>query len=207
MCLTTRETHRQIEAWRNSSRACQEINFPLLLWGVVVPENAITLQFMRNQFVEEYDPTIEDSYIKSWVVDRKDCTLEITDTAGQEEYRIISRDSFLELRSFKEQIFNAKEENKIPIIVIGNKCDLKDLREVSDFEGRQFASSFGAEFLETSAKLGVNIERAFATLVRLMRKLAEPEEPEFPISPNVPAKDNRYSYIDADERRCKCVVM
>jgi len=34
-----------------------------------------------------YDPTIEDSYQKQCVVDGVDCMLDITDTAGQEEYR------------------------------------------------------------------------------------------------------------------------
>ena len=52
-----------------------------------VGKSAITLSFMRNQFVEEYDPTIEDSYCKECLVDGVETTLDITDTAGQEEYR------------------------------------------------------------------------------------------------------------------------
>jgi small GTP-binding protein len=41
-------------------------------------------------FVEEYDPTIEDSYRKQVVIDGETCLLDILDTAGQEEYRYVS---------------------------------------------------------------------------------------------------------------------
>jgi GTPase KRas len=41
---------------------------------------------VTDNFLEEYDPTIEDSYKKNIVVDEQPATLEIVDTAGQEEY-------------------------------------------------------------------------------------------------------------------------
>ena len=42
-------------------------------------------------FVDEYDPTIEDSYRKQVVIDAETCLLDILDTAGQEEYRSVRR--------------------------------------------------------------------------------------------------------------------
>lgn len=46
--------------------------------------------FFVFSFVDEYDPTIEDSYRKQVVIDGETCLLDILDTAGQEEYRYLS---------------------------------------------------------------------------------------------------------------------
>ena len=51
-------------------------------------------------------------------------------------------------------------------ILVGNKCDLKDQRQVSYEEGKQFAESLGMQFLETSAKDKINIDEAFMTLTK-----------------------------------------
>ena len=51
-----------------------------------VGKSALTIQLIQNQFMEEYDPTIEDSYRKQVVIDDEVCHLDILDTAGQEEY-------------------------------------------------------------------------------------------------------------------------
>ena len=52
-----------------------------------VGKSALTIQLIQNHFVDEYDPTIEDSYRKQVVIDGETCLLDILDTAGQEEYR------------------------------------------------------------------------------------------------------------------------
>ena len=49
-----------------------------------VGKSALTIQFIQGNFVEKYDPTIEDSYRKQIEVDGKACMLDILDTAGQE---------------------------------------------------------------------------------------------------------------------------
>lgn len=53
---------------------------------------------------------------------------------------------------------------------VGNKCDLNNLREVTTEEGKELARSFGAEFIEASAKTRTNIEQIFITLVRKVRE-------------------------------------
>ena len=50
-----------------------------------VGKSALTIQLIQNHFVDEYDPTIEDSYRKQVVIDGETCLLDILDTAGQEE--------------------------------------------------------------------------------------------------------------------------
>lgn len=51
-----------------------------------VGKSSITHQFVKHRFVDNYDPTIEDSYARQFAVDDEVCHLEICDTAGQEEY-------------------------------------------------------------------------------------------------------------------------
>ena len=111
---------------------------------------------------------VEDCYVKVTTIDGIETTLDITDTAGQEEYRglfgdkfirqgdgflcvysITSRASLEELNPVREQIHRSKESKRVPIVILGNKCDLKDQREVSEAEGREFARMTNALFMET----------------------------------------------------------
>ena len=55
------------------------------------------LSFLIRSFIDEYDPTIEDSYRKQVVVDGETCLLDILDTAGQEEYRQVQCHLLLKL--------------------------------------------------------------------------------------------------------------
>jgi len=153
-----------------------------------VGKTSITIQLCSNHFVEMYDPTIEDSYRKQMVIDDNACVLEILDTAGQEEltamrdqwirgaegyvlvYSVTSRTSLEQVNVFRQQIVRVQDSENVPIIVVGNKCDLTDLREVSTEEGKELARSMGADFLEASAKTRTNIEQIFVTLVRKVRE-------------------------------------
>lgn len=59
----------------------------VVVGGGGVGKSALTIQFVQSHFVDEYDPTIEDSYRKQFVVDEEVALLDVLDTAGQEEYR------------------------------------------------------------------------------------------------------------------------
>ena len=152
-----------------------------------VGKTALTIQLCSNHFVEEYDPTIEDSYRKQVVIDDESCLLEILDTAGQEEftalrdqwirdcegfviiYSITSRSSFEQVSTFKEQVMRVKDVDSLPMMLVGNKCDLENKREVSTTEGQDLARAFGAQFKEASAKTRINVEEVFYDLVRSIR--------------------------------------
>jgi len=138
--------------------------------------------------LDEYDPTIEDSYRKQVVIDDETCLLDILDTAGQEEYSamrdqymrtgqgflliyaITSKSSFDEINNFRDQILTVKDKDRVPMFLIGNKCDLDSERQVSTSEGHSLAGRFGCPFLESSAKSRVNVEESFFGLVREIRK-------------------------------------
>ncbi|KAK9762907.1 RAS2 protein [Basidiobolus ranarum] len=117
--------------------------------------------------------------------------LEVLDTAGQEEYTalrdqwirdgegflvvysISSRSTFERVERFRDQIIRVKDTDRVPIMLVGNKCDKINEREVSKEEGLGMARRLGCEFIETSAKTSVNVEKAFYTVVRTIRTVRE----------------------------------
>ena len=90
-----------------------------------------------------------DSYRKQCLIDDEVALLDVLDTAGQEEYSamreqymrsgegfllvysITSRQSFEEIQQFQSLILRVKDKDYFPMILVGNKCDLEDEREVS----------------------------------------------------------------------------
>lgn len=133
-----------------------------------------------------YDPTIEDSYSVTRTIDGTTYSLSITDTAGQEEYRgmwssanlhsdafllvydITSTESLAQLNAFMELI-EVERETRMErgrcwpaLMVVGNKCDLAGMRQVSAQRGLEWARAQGCGFMETSAREMVNIEETFA---------------------------------------------
>eukprot|EP01132_Coremiostelium_polycephalum_P002477 gene2477-3064_t len=153
-----------------------------------VGKTSLTIQLCSNHFVEYYDPTIEDSYRKQVVIDEQACILDILDTAGQEEltamrdqwirscegfiivYTITSRSSFDQVAIFKEQISRVLDKENVPIMLVGNKCDLEHLREVTPEEGKDLAKCLGMLHIEASARTRLNVEESFYELVREMRR-------------------------------------
>ena len=80
-------------------------------------------------------------------------------------YDITDRQSFQDIETWLGEVRQHASPNIVKILV-GNKCDLKDQRQVSYEEGKQFADSLGMQFLETSAKEKINIDEAFMTLTK-----------------------------------------
>merc|ERR1711991_400334 len=133
-----------------------------------VGKSAITVQFVQGVFVEKYDPTIEDSYRKNIEVDGMQCMLEILDTAGTEQftamrdlymkngqgfvlvYSIIAKSTFQDLSDLREQILRVKDSDDVPLVLVGNKCDLEDERVVGKDQGQNLARHWNCAFLETS---------------------------------------------------------
>jgi GTPase KRas protein len=168
----------------------------VLVGGGGVGKSALTLMYINSTFIDEYDPTIEDAYRKQVVIDGEAAMLDILDTAGQDEYSamrsqymrtggvfmlvyaITSRESFEEMRSFRDQILRVKEGDgitdarQVPMLLIGNKCDLESERQVSASEGKELAAEWGMPFFEASARDRINVENSFLEAVRLVRRQA-----------------------------------
>jgi small GTP-binding protein len=142
--------------------------------------------------VEEYDPTIEDSYRKQCVIDDEVAVLDILDTAGQEEfsamreqymhtgegfllvYSIIDRNSFEEIPKFYRQILRVKDRPEFPMVLVANKADLEGERVVSGPDGEGLAAELKIKYVETSAKHRIHVDKAFHDLVRVIRQAQKP---------------------------------
>ena len=72
----------------------------------------------------------------------------------------------------KEARVNQNSAKKLGIVIVGNKIDLTDKREVSTQEGQAYAENLGFTFLETSAKESVNVDDAFFTMTNEIRERA-----------------------------------
>lgn len=69
------------------------------------------------------------------------------------------------MNDFREQILRVKVDEQIPIILIGNKSDLEDQREVPKAEGETLSQSWGVSYVETSAKTKQNVDKVYYDLV------------------------------------------
>jgi len=179
-----------------------------------VGKSALTLQFMYDEFIEDYEPTKADSYRKKLMLDNDEVQIDILDTAGQEDYAAIrdnyfrsgegflcvfaitEHESFSAAHEFREQILRVKGDDNIPFILVGNKADLEDRRRVSHSEAQQLADAWKVPYVETSAKTRLNVDRVFYDLMRDIqkRKLTEAE------TSNGPKKAGR-------RKKRKCVIL
>ena len=161
----------------------------VMLGSGAVGKSAITVQMVSGHFLSSYDPTIEDSYRTTININNQDIILNILDTAGQEEFyalrdqymrsgdgyiivfSITSITSFLEVNAIKEQlnmILDVDNNTLIPIILVGNKCDLEEYRQVQSSDAERLADEWRVKYFETSAKNKTNINRIFEELVYLI---------------------------------------
>jgi GTPase KRas protein len=85
-------------------------------------------------------------------------------------YAMNSRSSYEEIHQFYKQILRVKDRDTFPIILVANKCDLEGERQVSAQEGKELAKTIGCKYIETSAKSKYNVEEAFHSLVREIKR-------------------------------------
>ncbi|KAG7223005.1 hypothetical protein INR49_029227 [Caranx melampygus] len=130
-----------------------------------VGKSSLTIQFVEGQFVDSYDPTIENTFTKTMTVNGQEYNLQLVDTAGQDEYSIFLRVTpstlmvtssstlshptkvgqcvvFMPLCSF--EVVRVIHEKLLDMV--GN------VQVISFEEGKALAESWNAAFLESSAK-------------------------------------------------------
>merc|ERR1712100_296179 len=147
-----------------------------------VGKSCLTIQFIADRFVEDYDPTLEDSYRKQLTVDNEDYLLDIFDTAGQEDfsavrdqymrtgdgflcvYSVTLRTSFEEVSNFHEHILQVKDLDYVPFIMVGNKCDLEADRRSHGRRAKTSQHSSSANFSRLRQKQNSTYTRASTSL-------------------------------------------
>ena len=120
---------------------------------------------------------------KTIQINGKTIKIQIWDTAGQEAFQAITRtyykgaigallvyditrrDTFTHVTKWLDDVRTNSSKN-VTVILIGNKKDLEDKRQVSYEEGEAFAKENGLMFLETSAKTAYNVVESFNLLAQ-----------------------------------------
>ena len=164
-------------------------NYNYLLKYIIVGDSSVgksnlLMKFAHNKFIEEYQATIGVEFAaKNVEVDKQVYRIQIWDTAGQENFRSITRayyknsvcamvvyditnfKSFQNVQNWIEDIHNQSPKTVL-IILVGNKIDLEDKRVVSYEQGNDFAMKNGIIFGETSAKTGDGINEIFSKSIK-----------------------------------------
>ena len=160
----------------------------LLIGDAGVGKSSILLRFTDDAFEEHLASTIGvDFKVKTVQLGGKTVKLTIWDTAGQERFRTITssyyrgahgiivvfdvtdQESFNNVKQWLHEIDRYACAN-VKKLLVGNKCDLASKRAVPTEQAAEFAESLGVEYLETSAKSALNVEKAFTTMASEIRK-------------------------------------
>ncbi|CAF3325392.1 unnamed protein product [Rotaria socialis] len=184
-----------------------------------VGKSALTLQYMYDEFVVDYEPTKADSYRKAVMLDGEEVQIDILDTAGQENYAAIrdtyirsgegfllvfdvtDAESFSDLTDLYEQILRVKNGGtNIPAILVGNKIDLAERRKVTLDEAEQKARTWSIRYIETSAKTKHNVDKVFCELMRIVRPFKNPVRDPGPAAPR-PTKSPK------TKKDRKCIIL
>ena len=161
-----------------------ELLYKIVIIGdTCVGKTNILTRYLTNEFSSNSKSTVGvELGIKFLKIKNTNTKIQIWDTAGQERYQAITSAYFrgsdgcfivydiTNERSFNniEKWYEKVHENNdkdIPIIIVGNKCDLEDERKVPTDKGREKAQNLDCAFYETSALKAINIEQIFEELV------------------------------------------
>ena len=175
--------------------ADQSLHCKLVLLGdTAVGKSCLVVRFVRDEFFPFQEPTIGAAFLTQTVnVDNVTIKFEIWDTAGQERYRslapmyyrgagaaivvydITNRDSFNGAKSWVKELQRRGDPNVV-IALAGNKCDLEDNRQISREEAEEYAVENNLLFMETSAKMALNVREIFESIGHKLPKGAPVEK-------------------------------
>ena len=171
-----------------------EVMFKVVLIGdMKVGKTNIVSRYIKNEFNKDSMSTIGVEFgSKELVIEGHNVKVQIWDTAGQEKYKsitnayykgakgafvvydITNKNSFDNADNWLNNL-RASVDKKCSIILIGNKSDLEDKREVSIEQGEEKAKNSEIAFMETSALSGDNIDKAFEMMINEAYKICHSE--------------------------------
>ena len=180
-------------------------------------------RFISNEFSENFKATIGVEFMsKAYRINKHLFKVEIWDTAGQERYKSITavyykgakgalivydttdKSTFDDIDKWMLEIKD-KTSKDIKLMIIGNKIDLKDEREVKNEEAMKKAESLGIPLMEASALDSTNVKEAFYDLLKEIYK---------DIKENLNNPENKYqnekkgidlnTNINSEKKKSKC---
>jgi len=168
----------------------------ILIGDSGVGKTNILSRYINNTFLETTKSTVGvELGTKIEEYNNTKIKIQIWDTAGQERYKSITKtyykgakgafivydiskkDSFKNIDKWIKDLKEYGEEDAI-ILIIGNKCDLEDKREVTIEEVKKKAEIYKMVYCETSALNSKNINYAFKTLIKLVAEKMEKKKNE-----------------------------
>lgn len=157
----------------------------VVIGPATVGKSALTFRFQYDNFIPEYEPTVEDFWSKEKNIDGQAIQLEILDTAGLEEYNnldfgnwvndknglvlvysLIKRATWTDIRDIHYGKCKEELDELPPTLLIGNKKDLAGERKVETSEVANQCEEWGIMFEETSAKTDDRVVESFVRLIR-----------------------------------------
>jgi len=154
-----------------------------------VGKSSLTIQFVEGQFVDSYEPTIENTFTKNTKVRGQEYQLTLVDTAGQDEYSIFPTQYSMDIHGYVlvysitdprsleviqiiyDKLVDMTGKVDLPIVLVGNKKDLQADRRISSEQGKKLADSWKALFLEASAKHNDSVTDIFTSTLAQIEKL------------------------------------
>ena len=171
-----------------------EMMFKVVLVGdSFVGKTNIMSKYLKNEFHEDSKATVGVEFgSRQFNIEGHVVKAQIWDTAGQERYKAITsayykgakgafivyditrKESFENVTKWAEQLKSTADKN-LTIIIVGNKTDLEDQRQVTSEEGQNKANSLESAFIETSAASGSNLDKAFEMMINEVYKKCHEE--------------------------------
>ena len=155
-----------------------------VLGKALVGKTALIYRYLNDQ-IPTRETTVEDQYKKKLKINDNEFELDILDTAGQDDYQtmledwiefasyfllvysIEDKESFEQVQKNYEKIVNKKGKNFYGIVIVGNKCDLEENRQIKKEEVEEYANKIKVGNIETSALNNINVNEAFLALVQI----------------------------------------
>ncbi|KAL9259254.1 Ras-related protein [Drosera capensis] len=187
-------------AFYSEEESTEDYLFKIVLVGdSAVGKSNLLARFARDEFYPNSKSTIGVEFqTQKMEINGKEVKAQIWDTAGQERFRAVTsayyrgavgallvydisrRQTFESIGRWLNELHTHSDMNVVTILV-GNKSDLKDAREVTTAEGKSVAETQGLFFIETSALDSSNVAAAFQTVVKeiyniLSRKVMQSHE-------------------------------
>ncbi|KAL8382599.1 hypothetical protein RB595_006397 [Gaeumannomyces hyphopodioides] len=184
-----------------------------------VGKTSLITRFMYDSFDNMYQATIGIDFLsKTMYLEDRTVRLQLWDTAGQERFRslipsyirdssvavvvydISNAKSFQNTRKWIEDV-RAERGNDVIIVLVGNKTDLNDKRQVTTQQGEDEAKKFNLMFVETSAKVGHNVKNLFKRIALALPGMEGTEAAQQATSQIIDIKSNN---TQAANEPCAC---
>jgi len=187
-----------------------------------VGKTSLITRFMYDSFDNTYQATIGIDFLsKTMYLEDRTVRLQLWDTAGQERFRslipsyirdstvavvvydVTNSNSFQQTSRWIDEVRSERGSDVI-IMLVGNKTDLADRRQISIEDGEQKAKEFNVMFIETSAKAGYNVKQLFRRIAAALPGMDTPELTGENTNVMLPQPNPKDEQNPDNQRRCRC---